>query len=1666
MAEVRVWVSIYKGLWGLNLMFVDRMVYMVLVMYSACALETKLIGFNYLADLSLYSVDTTTGAYTIMPKGFLSGYLSIASDPLGNFFLVGDSGGISKLDVGSGTLTRLTTAIWAKMMDIAPDSTFALVYDGSYLYRFDTSSYALTSLMGHPAYTGVVNGVGMDASVPRVSDMRIAPDQTFAILSDQYNNCIRKYVFATNSISTLAGVCSSTTGNTDGTGTVARFNGPLGLDISQDGTYMFVADASNMQLRKVMTSDGTTSTLFWIGCVPMSLRFSPDYSKFYHSCDPFSGSYQLLSVTVSTLARSTVFQSPGAPNFLRLAFVYPLKCVAGSTYSISGLAPCTACSSCTAGTRRTGVCTITNNTVCSPCDTCASGYGKVMDCTTTNNTVCAPMCNAGLTYSSTGLVPCTACPLCAAGLTYEAVPCNTTSPPVCVPINMDCQMVLIGQYGGLVSKVSPYGKVEVLSSGLVYAYSTAIVTNGTVAIMGTTAAMFVIDLLTNQVRQVSTTFYGAVATFNATHVLAHNIDSRWIEFFNTVTLKGGGAFVGWYDQPLGTVVDGVGTAARVPYATDLIVSPDRKIALIMDGTNCILRMINMTTASVTTLAGTLGSCGSTVDGVGTNAAFTYPRGVAISQDSSYALVVDSYFVRKVVLSSGAVSTIVGCKLCGSGFVDGVGTAAQFRQPLAVRFAADFSYALVIDNGYVRSVNIQTLAVKTLTSYLSASAYGLAIAATPVCPAPCVAGVAYSGTGISPCTACSTCAATSYVSGACTATSNTVCSACSSCVLGSTYQMTACTATSNTVCSACSSCVLGSTYQTTACGGTTNTVCSTCTACAAGSYASTACTTSTDAVCSLCKSCTGSTYMASACTPLSDTVCTQCSTCPAGISYMTRSCTNTSDTQCTPCTVCAPGYYSSTPCTPTSNTVCSPCSTCTNGLSYLQHGGSCTPTSNTVCQTCTACTLGSTFAAIPCGTDMDTVCLPCAVCPAGGTQCTLTSNTVCTPPEPALDVLLFFQSWLYQYVPGVGVSVAARTDVGSVSTDLVSTNVLVGGGASMNYMSREFTFTPQTQQPACIMPDASFAVVYDRQTDIMYRHNLTTNNRTLLVGGDLYDLNGEKYGQMFYGLADMHVAPNGRFMLMTETNAMYIWRFTFATNTLDRVAGGGNRGSTVGYEDGMGADARFDWRWGGGGITISRDSTFALVADRNNNVVRKLVFNSVSVYAWNTWTYVYTPVVSTLVSIELPNVIQLSPDNTYAVVSDPNGNVRAINMTTLAVSTFATQSANVWGLAFLRLNPRTPCGEERYSATGFEPCLLCDGGCSWGWWESTQCTNATNRVCSRCTVCDPSVGRQYVATCGATSDAVCSSCPDRLSYTNTWFIAVLAGKTSAEAGVYWAPVSGCSSGIMTCDPNAPASIYPLTMLTPKYFRVQSNGTAPIMVLFHVKLENGGTGLYMVANQSYGMVLGVYPSQATQNMNEVAPKSILQTSPTQSIGFEMYPAEFDLWCYGGAGGAIVTWSQTPPCVDGTNFSTSGFSPCTPCTRCVPGVNYSSVLCTALSDTGVCIPCTRCTVGYYKAGGCDGFRDTVCALCKTCAFGYFKTGGCYGEQDTTCELCPANHWCVNGTATACPAPSVSPVGSTSSSSCTCPAGTLGIVDAVSAHCTQCPVGGFCPGTACTCL
>ncbi len=160
--------------------------------------------------------------------------------------------------------------------------------------------------------------------------------------------------------------------------------------------------------------------------------------------------------------------------------------------------------------------------------------------------------------------------------------------------------------------------------------------------------------------------------------------------------------------------NGIGAQATINNPCDVAISRSGTFAVTTERSGHRVRIIDLVTLQVTTLAGSGNNMFA--DGQGTQASFSRPEGVAISPDDSFIIVVEgsettSHRIRHIVIATGIVTTLAGN---GAGSADGVGTLATFNQPRGIALSPDGTFALITDRSNFR-VRRLDMASKTVTT---------------------------------------------------------------------------------------------------------------------------------------------------------------------------------------------------------------------------------------------------------------------------------------------------------------------------------------------------------------------------------------------------------------------------------------------------------------------------------------------------------------------------------------------------------------------------------------------------------------------------------------------------------------------------------------------------------------------------------------------------------------------------------------------------------------------------------------------------------------------------------------------------------------------------------------------------------------------------------------
>jgi DNA-binding beta-propeller fold protein YncE len=150
------------------------------------------------------------------------------------------------------------------------------------------------------------------------------------------------------------------------------------------------------------------------------------------------------------------------------------------------------------------------------------------------------------------------------------------------------------------------------------------------------------------------------------------------------------------------VADGIGAQARFDGPRGIAVHPDGLRVFIADGFNCTIRQLDLDTMQVSTLAGQPGSCAAE-DGAFQDARFRLTIGMQIDDSGQYLYIADrgNDVIRRLDLDTEVVETIAGQLPTASspdvsGYADGVGPAARFDGPGGIALSPDSDTLYVND----------------------------------------------------------------------------------------------------------------------------------------------------------------------------------------------------------------------------------------------------------------------------------------------------------------------------------------------------------------------------------------------------------------------------------------------------------------------------------------------------------------------------------------------------------------------------------------------------------------------------------------------------------------------------------------------------------------------------------------------------------------------------------------------------------------------------------------------------------------------------------------------------------------------------------------------------------------------------------------------------------
>ena len=159
-----------------------------------------------------------------------------------------------------------------------------------------------------------------------------------------------------------------------------------------------------------------------------------------------------------------------------------------------------------------------------------------------------------------------------------------------------------------------------------------------------------------------------------------------------------------------------GTGDTATFNLPAAVTTDGTFLYVADTGNNSIRKVEISSGSVTLIAGSTTGIAGSIDSLnGSDARFNQPTGITTDGTNLYVADSGNNTIRKIVISSGAVVTLAGAAATAgsSDSTDNTGTTARFNQP--ARIATDGSNLYVTDfrNGTVRKIVIATGAVTTI-----------------------------------------------------------------------------------------------------------------------------------------------------------------------------------------------------------------------------------------------------------------------------------------------------------------------------------------------------------------------------------------------------------------------------------------------------------------------------------------------------------------------------------------------------------------------------------------------------------------------------------------------------------------------------------------------------------------------------------------------------------------------------------------------------------------------------------------------------------------------------------------------------------------------------------------------------------------------------------------
>jgi len=487
----------------------------------------------------------------------------------------------------------------------------------------------------------------------------LATDGTSLFVSDLGGNTIRKVDLTTANTTTIAGNFNSTTrfgDSTDGSGDSAYFTEPSGIAIDSTNSFLYVVDAGNYAIRKVVIATGDTTTLAGAGGV-----------KGTNDSTDGTGATARFTSPMGIAANSTTLYVSDN-NMIR-----KIDIATGNTTTIAGVAGVKGPTDSTDGTGATarfmgpsGL--FLSGTTLYMTDASQGGTIRTVS-TLTGNTVTIAGENLQGTSNSTDGTGATA------RFTGPGAMASDGTNLYTLDVSSDTIRKSVIATGATSTLAGSPGVQGLADSTDGMGDTARFNMPEGIAIVGST--LYVADYANAKIRAVST-LTGNTATLAGS------------SFGNADSSDGTGA-TAKFGAPQGITTDGI-----YLYTVDVSYDTIRKVAIANGDT--------------TTVAGTgAGGYADSSDGTGATAQFEFPKGIVVVESSLYVTDTLNQVIRKVDVATGNTTTFAG-QHGVKGLANGIGTAATFTYPADI--SSDGTSLYVSDSGLIRSINLSTGEVGT------------------------------------------------------------------------------------------------------------------------------------------------------------------------------------------------------------------------------------------------------------------------------------------------------------------------------------------------------------------------------------------------------------------------------------------------------------------------------------------------------------------------------------------------------------------------------------------------------------------------------------------------------------------------------------------------------------------------------------------------------------------------------------------------------------------------------------------------------------------------------------------------------------------------------------------------------------------------------------------